>query len=54
MNIAIRQTTNKSYLIFAAGSLTVKHTIVDMAIKNITVAAKRLFACNGCFRTATL
>jgi hypothetical protein len=33
------QTTNKNYLIFAVGSLTVKHMIADIAITKIPVAA---------------
>jgi hypothetical protein len=47
MNITIHQTTNKSRLIFAVDFLTVKHMIVDNAIKNLPVTAKRLFARNG-------
>jgi hypothetical protein len=45
MNMNIHQTTNKNSLIFAVGSLTVKHMIVDIAITKIPVAAKRLFVC---------
>jgi hypothetical protein len=40
--------SNNNSLIFAVGSLTVKHMIVDIAITKIPVAAKRLFACTGC------
>src|ERR1700730_6718620 len=43
----IHQTTNKSCVIFAVGSLTVKHMIVDLAIKNFPVTAKRLVAGAG-------
>jgi hypothetical protein len=43
----VRQTTNKSYVIFAAGPLTVKHMIFYDAMKNLPVAANRLFARNG-------
>ncbi|MGA7384117.1 MAG: hypothetical protein WBW81_05335 [Methylocella sp.] len=39
MNMVIHQTTNKSYLIVAVGSLTVKHMFVHIAIANIPVAA---------------
>jgi hypothetical protein len=39
--------SNNNSLIFAVGSLTVKHMIVNIAIKNMPVAAKRLLACTG-------
>jgi hypothetical protein len=35
----IHQTTNKNYIIFAVDFLTVKHMIVNIAIKNIPGAA---------------
>jgi hypothetical protein len=44
MNMIIHQTTINNYVIFAVGSLTVKHRIVDIAMKNIPVAAELLFA----------
>jgi hypothetical protein len=37
----LRQTTINNYVIFAVGSLTVKHRTVDIAMKNIPVAAER-------------
>jgi hypothetical protein len=43
----IHQTKNKNYLIFAVGSLTVKHMDVAIAIKNLPITATRLFACTG-------
>jgi hypothetical protein len=48
MNMIIHQTKNKHSLIFAVGSLTVKHMVVEFAITKIPVAAKRLFACARC------
>jgi hypothetical protein len=48
MDMIIHQTKNKNSLLFAVGSLTVKHMIVDIAITKIPVAAERLFACTGC------
>jgi hypothetical protein len=47
MNMIIHQTTNKNSLIFAVGSLTAKHMIVNIAIENMPAAAKRLLACTG-------
>jgi hypothetical protein len=38
----IHQTKNKNYLIFAVGSLTVKHMDVAIAIKNLPITATRL------------
>jgi hypothetical protein len=38
----IHQATNKSYLIVAVDPLTVKHMIFEIAMKNITGAAKCL------------
>jgi hypothetical protein len=41
LNMIIHQTTINNYVIFAVGTLTVKHRIVDIAMKNIPVAAER-------------
>jgi hypothetical protein len=40
MNMNLHQTTINNYVIFAVGSLTVKHRTVDIAMKNIPVAAE--------------
>jgi hypothetical protein len=43
----IRQKTINNYVIFAVGSLTVKHMIVDIAMKKYTRRSGALFACKN-------